>query len=83
MTVEAEAAAGAGALVAAIQSGDIDSVRWIVADAPDLARVPLGGPFKTRTALHVASDWARLLPQWAPDRSATHSSRRGSELPRP
>lgn len=61
MTVE-EDAARAAALVAAIHSGDIDSVRRIVADAPQFASGPLGGPFKTRTALHVVSDWPGYFP---------------------
>jgi hypothetical protein len=59
MTANDEAAA---ALVAAIHSGDIDAVRRIVADTPGLARGPLGGPFKTRTALHVVADWPGYFP---------------------
>ncbi len=47
----------AAALVAAIHSGDIDAVQEIVGETPELARGPLGGPFKTRTALHVVCDW--------------------------
>ncbi len=49
--------AAAVELVAAIHSGDIDAVQRIVAAAPELARDPPGGPFKTRTALHVVCDW--------------------------
>jgi ankyrin repeat protein len=52
----------AAALVGAIHSGDIDAVERIVADNPELARGPLGGPFKTRTALHVAADWPGYFP---------------------
>ena len=54
MTTDHETAA---ALVGAIQSGDIEAVERIVADNPQLARSRLGGPFKTRTALHVVADW--------------------------
>jgi uncharacterized protein len=50
------------ALVAAIHSGDIDVVERIVADTPELARCPLGGRFKTRTALHVVADWPGYFP---------------------
>jgi hypothetical protein len=50
------------ALVAAIHSGDINAVQRIVADTPELARDPLGGRFKTRTALHVVADWPGYFP---------------------
>jgi ankyrin repeat protein len=59
MTVDSEAAAS---LVAAIHSGDIDAVQTIVAGTPELARGPLGGPFKTRTPLHVVCDWPGYFP---------------------
>jgi hypothetical protein len=59
MTADHEMAA---ALVAAIHSGDIDAVQRIVADTPELARGPLGGRFKTRTALHVVADWPGYFP---------------------
>lgn len=62
MTVEEGAAVGAAPLVAAIHAGDIDSVRQLVADTPELATGPLGGAFKTRTALHVVSDWPGYFP---------------------
>jgi uncharacterized protein len=50
------------ALVAAIHAGDIDTVGRLVAGSPDLARSPLGGPFATRTALHVVCDWPGYFP---------------------
>ena len=59
MTADCERAA---ALVAAIRSGDIGAVQRIVTDTPDLARAPLGGRFKTRTALHVVADWPGYFP---------------------
>ena len=50
------------ALVAAIHSGDIEMVRQLVSATPELARDPLGGPVKTRTALHVVADWPGYFP---------------------
>jgi uncharacterized protein len=52
----------AAALVAAIHSGDIETVQRIVAESPELARGPLGGPFKSRTALHIVADWPGYFP---------------------
>ena len=49
-------------LVAAIHAGDIDAVRRLIADAPELVAGPLGGRFKTRTALHVVADWPGYFP---------------------
>ena len=54
MTVDPDAAT---ALVAAIHSGDVDAVGRLTSEAPELARQPLDGPFKSRTALHVVCDW--------------------------
>jgi ankyrin repeat protein len=52
----------AAELVFAIHVGDIDAVRRLVADTPELVRGPLGGRFKTRTALHVVADWPGYFP---------------------
>lgn len=49
-------------LVLAIRAGDIDAVQRVVADTPRLVTDPLGGPFKTRTALHVVADWPGYFP---------------------
>ena len=49
-------------LVTAIHSGDIDTLRRLTTERPELAREPLGGAFKTRTALHVATDWPGYFP---------------------
>jgi uncharacterized protein len=54
--------ATAATLVAAIHSGDINAVRRIVSDAPELAGRSLGGRFGTRTALHVVADWPGYFP---------------------
>jgi ankyrin repeat protein len=59
VTVDSDAAA---LLVAAIHSGDIDAVQGIVDGSPELVRGPLGGRFKTRTALHVVADWPGYFP---------------------
>jgi uncharacterized protein len=52
----------ASALVNAIHSGDVESVRRLIAAAPELVNGPLGGPFKTRTALHTVTDWPGYFP---------------------
>lgn len=52
----------AGALVAAIHTGDMDTVGRLIADSPELAGSPLGGSFTTRTALHVVCDWPGYFP---------------------
>ncbi|MFE7215889.1 ankyrin repeat domain-containing protein [Streptomyces sp. NPDC057611] len=52
----------AAELVFAIRAGDIDAVQRIVADTPELVTRPLGGPFKTRTALHAVADWPGYFP---------------------
>jgi uncharacterized protein len=53
---------GAAELVSAIRAGDLDTLRRLAADAPELISGPLGGPFQTRTALHVAADWPGYFP---------------------
>jgi uncharacterized protein len=52
----------AAELVFAIRAGDIDAVQRVAADTPELATAPLGGRFKTRTALHVVADWPGYFP---------------------
>jgi hypothetical protein len=52
----------AAELVLAVHAGDIDAVQRIAAHAPELVAGPLGGPFKTRTALHVVADWPGYFP---------------------
>src|SRR3954451_6652850 len=53
---------GAAELVSAIRAGRVDEVRRIVDTSPELVSGPLGGPFHTRTALHVVADWPGYLP---------------------
>ncbi|WP_449062157.1 ankyrin repeat domain-containing protein [Planomonospora algeriensis] len=46
------------AVVTAIQCGDVDRLRRLLGEQPDLARVRLGDPEgMSRTLLHVATDW--------------------------
>jgi uncharacterized protein len=52
----------AAALVDAIHGGDVQSVRRLVAASPQLVNGPLGGPYKTRTALHIVADWPGYFP---------------------
>ena len=49
-------------LVFAIRAGDMDAVNRLIVEAPELARRPLGGPSKTRTALHIVTDWPGYWP---------------------
>jgi uncharacterized protein len=49
-------------LVHAIHGGDIESVRRLIASSPELVNGPLGGPFKTRSALHIVTDWPGYFP---------------------
>ena len=48
--------------MSAIHAGDVDAVRRLITETPVLAGEPLGGRFKTRTALHVVSDWPGYFP---------------------
>jgi hypothetical protein len=57
--LDPDAAAG---LVGAIHGGDIESVRRLIAASPELVNGPLGGPQKTRTALHIVTDWPGYFP---------------------
>src|SRR5262249_37625223 len=41
---------------------DLAALREVLAEHPGLASAPLGGKFKTRTALHVATDWPGYFP---------------------
>lgn len=49
-------------LVLAIRTGDIDTVRRLVAEHAELASSPLGGRHGSRTALHVTTDWPGYFP---------------------
>ena len=52
----------AAELVRAIHGGDIESVRRLIAASPERVNGPLGGPSKTRTALHIVTDWPGYFP---------------------
>jgi ankyrin repeat protein len=49
-------------LVAAIRSGDVETVRRLVGAEPRLAGLRLGGGSSTKTALHVVADWPGYFP---------------------
>jgi ankyrin repeat protein len=57
-----EPAEVANAVVAAIHSGDVAGLRQLLADHPGVASAPLGGRYKSRTPLHVATDWPGYFP---------------------
>src|SRR5207253_687940 len=50
------------ALIAAIRSGDITTVRRLLDENPGLASSALGGDEGTRTPLHVVTDWPGYFP---------------------
>jgi len=54
--------AAAETLAAAIKTGDLAALRHVLVEHPDLASAQLGGRFKTRTALHVVTDWPGYFP---------------------
>jgi len=50
-------------LVSAVHGGDVDLVRRLLSDNPDLARARFGSSRGgTRTALHVVTDWPGYFP---------------------
>ena len=49
------------AAVAAVRSGDVHTLTQVLADASELARLPIAG-HQGRTLLHVATDWPGYLP---------------------
>lgn len=53
----------AAELVSAIHTGDIEGVTRLVSESPALACATLGGPFETRTALHVVCDRPVYFPK--------------------
>jgi hypothetical protein len=52
----------ADAVVAAIQSGDLEGLHQLLAEHPGVASAPLGGRYKSRTPLHVVTDWPGYFP---------------------
>src|SRR5438309_5279393 len=49
-------------LLLAVRGGDIDRVRRLLSDNPDLARVRFEGRGGTSTALHFVTDWPGYFP---------------------
>ncbi|HEY4410766.1 MAG TPA: ankyrin repeat domain-containing protein [Acidimicrobiia bacterium] len=52
----------ADAVVASIHSGDLAALRQLLGDHPAIVSAPLGGRYKSRTPLHVATDWPGYFP---------------------
>lgn len=50
-------------LAGAIQTGDLDGIRRILDQHPEMASIPLGEHLKGRTALHVVADWPGFFPR--------------------
>jgi len=51
--------------VRAIRSGDVETLRRLLAEIPSLATARTGMPFRCRTLLHEATDWPGHLPRVA------------------
>src|SRR4051812_611600 len=49
-------------LVTAMRGGDVDLVRRLLSDKPELARARIAARGGTRTALHVVTDWPGYFP---------------------
>ncbi len=53
------------ALVSAVRSGDVETLRALVSAEPSLAAERFGDETTSRTALHVATDWPGRFPHVA------------------
>jgi hypothetical protein len=51
------------ALLGAVHGGDVDLVRRLLTENPDLARARFAGRGGTGTALHFVTDWPRYFPK--------------------
>jgi uncharacterized protein len=49
-------------LVMAVRGGDVDAVRRLLSESPDLARARFEARGGTRTALHLVTDWPGYFP---------------------
>ena len=58
MSPEDETIAAVAAVVAAIRGGDLEALRRLIDERPDLATARVNG----RTALHVVTDWPGYYP---------------------
>lgn len=51
------------AIIEAIQTGDLQSLQWLLAEKPDLARARIkNAKGAMRTPLHIATDWPGYFP---------------------
>ena len=57
--------AAAISLLAAIRTGDLPSLQGMLAEQPPLASAMIGEGAKSRTPLHVATDWPGHFPNGA------------------
>jgi hypothetical protein len=81
----------ADAIVVAIHSGDVATLRRLVVEHPGLAPSPLGGSYGARTPLHAVADWpgyfpngpeaVRILIGAGADPNARPSEHKGEETP--
>src|SRR3954452_307450 len=53
---------GTAELVTTVRNGDVDGVQRILTTAPEIVNGPLGGPFGSRWALHITTDWPGYFP---------------------
>ena len=51
------------ALVQAVRGGDLAALERLLAENPGLAPARIGRAGKTRTFLHVATDWPGYFPE--------------------
>lgn len=56
---------GVQSLTKAVQGGDVEAVRALVGDRPELATDRHGDTSQSRTALHIATDWPGNFPRVA------------------
>jgi ankyrin repeat protein len=52
----------ADAIVTAIHDGDLPQLRQLLSDHPEVAGSALGGRYRSRTPLHVVTDWPGYFP---------------------
>lgn len=57
-----ESDALAQAVATAIHGGDLDGLRHLLDDHPELASLPVPGPHGRRTPLHLVTDWPGFFP---------------------
>lgn len=79
------------ALVTAIQTGDLETLKQILASGPDLSQIRIGHSDDSRSLLHIATDWPghfpnvaetiKLLAESGADLNAAYEGPRHEETP--